>query len=997
VIARGLYTIPTGAPFLDALARGLAEAAGPDPAALSRITVLLPTRRACRALGAAFARAASAGALILPRIQPLGGIDEDELALEGAPAAGEGAAALEIPPAIGELRRALLLSGMIRARLGEEAQGLAPVQALALARGLAGLIDQAETEGVSLDRLGALVPDELAKHWQRTVDFLGVVTTDWPAALEREQAIDPARRRTLLLEALAARWKLSPPTDPVIAAGSTGSVPATAALLGVIAALPQGAVVLPGLDQGLAEEAWEMLAPSHPQYGMKALIERLGFKREEIRVWPGAAVPPAAAARARLLSHALTPAEATAGWKSAAAEIAALAPEALAEVHRIECPDPQAEALTIALLLREALESEGRTAAVVTPDRALARRIASELRRYAIEIDDSGGVPLAHSAPGAFLALVARMVMGQAEAVPLLACLKHPLAAGGQPPAVFRSLVRRLDRKVLRGPRREGGFAGVLAGIPADDAATLAPWVRDLALRTAPLGDLVEAGPQPLERLVQAHIAVAESLAASDTVPGPARLWQGDAGEALAELMAELMQAAAGEAPIAAASYPALFEAALAGSVARPARPAHPRLAILGLLEARLVGFDLVVLAGLNEGTWPPGAADDPWMSRPMRETLGLPSLDRRIGLTAHDFVQACGAPAVVLTRATRAEGTPTVPSRWLSRLDGLLGAGGAAPPAARPELAAWRGALDAAPPLPPARAPAPTPPVANRPRQLSVTEIETWRRDPYAIYARRILRLFPLPPLDEMPDARIYGNAVHGVLDKYVLAHSAAWPADAAAELLSVGREVLRRELERPEIWAFWWPRFVRMVGWFDAHERRWRAEAAPEKLETKGQLVIEAPAGPFTLTARADRLDRVRADRSLAIIDYKSGVAPDIREVAEGTKVQLSLEAAIAIAGGFTERREKVTRLRYWRLHGRDEGGEEIAIDGAVYDRGRVAVPAVSALAREAERGLQRLIERFDRQETPYVAKPHPDFLPDFSDYDHLSRARAWSAEED
>ena len=661
-----VFTIPPGTPFVDALVAALLEERRDDPLVLTRYTLLLPTRRAVRSLREAFLRFSGGKALLLPRMTPIGDIDEDALGFS-AEAQPLSDVDLEIPPAIPELRRRLLLAELIRKIDGRPAE-----HAVRLAAELGRLIDQAETERLGFDRLATLVPERYTAHWQITLEFLKIVTEHWPKVLEAEGAIDPAARRNRLLDAQAALWRSRPPADPVIAAGSTGSIPATAELLSVIALLPQGRVVLPGLDRHLDTDAWEALEPSHPQYGLKNLLNRIGIERRDVADWPGGGILASDPARAVLMSEAMRPAATTDAWR----RLGTLPEGALDGLRRSACPTPREEAGVVALLMREALETPGRTAALVTPDRMLARRVAVELERWGIEVDDSAGNPLDVTPPGTFLRLLAETAAEALAPLPLIALLKHPLAAGGMDPGYIRHQARRLEIALLRGPRPAAGFDGLRAALRYVEE----PQRPDLARLIARLQDamsefvaLLQSPALKIPQAVQAHVKCAEKLAASDSHDGEQRLWAGDAGEQAANFVAELNRAGSRFPALEGGAYPAFFGTLLAGHAVRPRHGRHPRLFIWGPLEARLQHTDHLLLGGLTDGAWPPEPAIDPWMSRPMRVTFGLPEPERRVGLSAHDFAQASAAPEVVLTRSLKVEGTPTVPARWLLRLDNLL------------------------------------------------------------------------------------------------------------------------------------------------------------------------------------------------------------------------------------------------------------------------------------------------------------------------------------
>jgi ATP-dependent helicase/nuclease subunit B len=699
-----------------------------------------------------------------------------------------------------------------------------------------------------------------------------------------------------------------------------------------------------------------------------------------VRPWHG---KESSNARGKLLREALAPATLTHRWRF----IAGVDAKALKGFRRLDCPGPQEEALAIALMLRERLETPGATAALITPDRDLARRVAAELRRWKIDIDDSAGVPLNKTPPGVFLRLVLELAAEELAPLPLLAALKHPFAACGLSPAVFRDHVRALELETLRGPRPQPGAAGLRDLLPPEAAA-----LRDLVMRLesaiAPLTAALAERETTLSALIEAHIACCEALAASNEEPGPARLWREAAGEAAALFFNDLLQAASDFPPLKGRDYPALFEALLAGGVVRPPYGRHPRLSIWGLLEARLQHADLVVMGGLNEGTWPGSVNSDPWLSRPMRADLQMPPPERRIGAAALDFSLAAGAGEVVMTRAARVEGTPTVPSRWLLRLDAVLRAAGIADVLTdAPGPLAWQKMIDA--PAGPPKAiepPAPTPPVKARPRKLSVTEIETWRRDPYAIYARHVLKLRALDPLDADPGAADRGMIIHDALARFIKTYPKHLPADPVERLRVLGQQCFGDALARPGVWAFWWPRFMRIAEWIAIEEAGRRPLLDDVLGEVDASILLDGPEGPFKLTGRADRIER-RRDGTMALIDYKTGSVPPTSDVMQGYAPQLPLEAAMIECGGFAGiAKAAVSELAYWRLSGGDPSGE---IKFNETDPAKLR-----ALIDDAVGGLQRLITAFDDPATPYRAQPSPDKAPRYSDYFHLERAKEWMA---
>ncbi len=977
-----VFSIAPSANFAQTLARGLIARAGDDPLALSSAIVYLPTRRATRSLGDAFAQAMG-GSALLPQFRPLGDAEEDDLLFD---AANDG---LELLPAITPLRRQLLLARLI-GQWDRAGRGglLSFAQCAALADSLAKVMDEVETQGCDLSKLDDLVPANLAEHWDCVSRFLGLLRDRWPAILAAENSMNPAARRIQSLQALSKRLQAAPPQGLVIAAGSTGSIPATAELLAVIARLPQGAVVLPGLDKTLDSECWGNLDPGHPQYGLHQLLKTIGAERSDVQDWFAVKTN---SARETLLTEVLRPAPTTDAWRELAqaggdGEIR----QGLNGIALIQAADPAQEALAIALALRETLETPGRTAALVTPDRNLARRVAAEMARWNVAIDDSAGRPLAHAATGTFLCLLVEAAQARFAPVPLLALLKHPFCRGGQDAAISRAHARELDRWCLRGPRPDPGLAGIGKTIakagharvppPAQALAQLAAWWKDLAGLLAPLETVFAQERVSIETMLDIHVATAEALARD--ARDDCLLWARDDGEAAFALVAALRLAAENLDPAETDSWPTLFRHLAMKTPVRTAFGRHPRLAILGPLEARLQRFDRIVLGGLNEGSWPQGTGADPWFSRPMRATLGLEQPERSIGLSAHDFAMLAAGPDVLLTRALKADGAPTIASRWLQRLQQLtrgLGLEDALTPHCDyTRLAAH--ILDV-PQAPRLARPAPTPPVATRPRRLSVTEIETWLRDPYAIYAKHVLGLRPLDALDEPIGPMERGTALHKALELFIAQYKDGLPEDAERQLILIADQVFSDAGIPKAALALWRPRFAGAARGFIAVERERRTIVAQSFLEKHGTRKFSAPGGDFTLSGQADRIDILK-DASAAILDYKTGAVPTVRQVQELLAPQLPLEGAILSQGGFPDIGKRIAEeLIYLSLADEDKARKPVHIKDAV------------ALAERAAEKLAQRIAWFDDEKTPYLSRVRPYRADISGDYDHLARVREWS----
>ncbi len=973
-----VFTIPASAPFLPTLIAAIRDGrlgfAWPDdPLALAQATLYLPTRRACRLARGVFLDVLGADVAILPRIVPIGDIDEDEIAFAEA---ATGSDALDVPDALGGLQRRLMLAQLIlkwtampemRTEAGVPLIANTPSAALSLADTLARLIDDMTTRQVSWDKLDTLVPDDVDKYWQLTLKFLDIARKHWPAILEQNDRIEPAMRRDLLIAAEARR--LEKAAGPVIAAGSTGSMPATAMLLETIAKLPHGAVVLPGLDTHLDDQSWKLVDGSlgHPQVAMHALLAKLGIARDEV-------TPLAEAGnREAFAAEAMRPAGATELWRDRAE---------FTLDHLVAIPTANAdeEALTIAVVLREAAEQPGKTAALVTPDRALARRVVAHLARWNVPVDDSGGDALPDTPAGIFARLAAQTAIGGLEPVTLLALLKHPLFQIGDAYAVAA-----IEIAALRGPRPKPGSAGLALALSHQQTD---PQATDLVARiAAALAPLENLGGKPLafSDLAARHRQVVAAL--SETIA-----FAGTDGRALEAAFDEIDDAASAL-PVRASDYAELFQTAITDRVVRRHEEPDVRVRIYGLLEARLQSADRVVLGSLVEGVWPPETRSDPWLSRPMRSELGLDLPERRISLSAHDFAQALGAKEVILTYAGKLGGAPTVTSRFLQRVAAVAGADAWNDALARgAHYLAWARGLDE-PQIKSGqriKRPEPRPPLAARPTRLSVTEIEHWLRDPYTIYARHILKLRPLDAVDTPPGAADRGTVIHGAIEEFTKTYAEQLPADPLAELIALGRKHFAPLDDYPEARAFWWPRFERIARWFTYWEAGRRAALSDLHAEAGGLIEIPSDNGVFTLRTRADRIERL-SDGRYAILDYKTGRVPGDREVQVGLAPQLTLEGAILRQGGFARipAGASIAEFVYVGMRGGDPAGvaESVVLKDSDPD----------AESDNALRKLTGLVNRFADQKQPYSSLVSPMWKTRYGDYDHLARVKEWSVEDD
>ncbi len=1038
-----IYSIPASLPFLKTVAENLTDGRlvpgftydPADPLALADVTIYVPTRRSARVIRSEFVDLLGGRSAILPTIRALGETDDDSGFFdEVAPALLDMAEPLSGPTRLLELARLVLAW---RNRLPAAVTSVhadsplvapaSPADAVWLARNLAEIIDAMETEELTWAALDNLDVSNHALWWQLTAEFLKIASDFWPARLAELNRSSPSLRRNATLHAETERYRHSPPAGPVIIAGSTGSIPATAGLIAAVAALPNGVVILPGLDRFMSDAEWLLVghqdggqkpdaaARSHPQYGLHRLLARMGCTRGDVETL--GAPPEALEYRARILSSAFLPTQATAGWGEVREALdAGRMAEAFRAVSLIEAANEREEALAIAIALRLALEEdEAAQAALITPDRKLGRRVAAELARFGIEADDSAGTPLLSTPQGTLLRLLVEAALRPGDPVPLVALLKHPLARFGLNESGIRAAVTALELTALRGGTAEidiSTLEPLLDAALAQQAADrhspawrralpedAVPLARDLARRVAaavePLAGLLvqqsRTGRRLSTRLPLSDWAERTGRALEAVVADEngdlALLWSGEAGDSLANLLRSVIETD-GQIEADGPQWCDIIEALAAGESVKPRSMRHPRVFIFGALESRLQSVETVVIGGLNEGTWPGQATNDAFLSRIMKVEIGLEPPERRIGQLGHDLQMAAGTPKLILTRALRNGTAPTVASRWLQR---LLAVGG---PALAGDLRArgrafidWADAIDRSASVPTAPRPSPRPPAEVQPKKYSFSEIGRLRRDPYAIYARHILRLDPVAPFNLDPGPAERGSLYHRIVDRFVR-------EETTGEPLSVISRILKEEFDAaslpPHIDAVWRPRFAAVARAFvDWHGKR--AGGVRESL-TEAPASLDLSLSGVRLTGIADRID-ILPDGSADIIDYKTGSTPSLKVARALLDPQLALEAAALRRGAFRGPGiREPANLLYVRL----KPGERFKAEQVNNEHSKAGKSA-SDLAEEALSELEKLLTGLIAGRYGFASRLIPEQERDYGgEYDHLARVAEWSSAE-
>lgn len=997
-----IYSIAAHRGFADALVAGLVPRYREDGFDLARLTLLLPSSRAVRTVTEAFVRhygaqgPSGAGGMLMPRMAVIGDLDLDETLGSLLDPLGDPSVAGRIPPAIDPterwLRIADIIPGVLK-QLGREIPGGAGV--LRLATQAVQAMDRLLVEDIAPTALWEApvldAMDKQSSHWIENTKLFYAVQQVWGADLERLGKLDAATRRNRLFDHAAQGWKATPPATPIVAAGVTSAAPALARLLRVVADLPQGAVILPDLDLTMPAAVWDELgtagAPenagdppfergdcvTHPQYHLKLLLNRMGVARAELRQWHrkgDAAAPPE---RSHAISSLFLPPEASRSWID-------LAPEKrrLAGVRLMESTGPEEEAQAVALLVRQAIAEPEKRVAVVTPDRGLARRVVQHLRRWNIVADDSAGQPLPQTPAGRLLLLLAECAAENAAPVPLVALLEHPLVWFENDRGKWLKNARAFELE-LRGPRQAPGLS-VLDSVAV--AAQVGEWWSEVSAMLEPL--IGGAEERLLADWLDALAAAGEALCAD-------ALWSREDGRALASFVENLrLHAREIGTILERRELHAALRDAMEPQAVRPSYGGHPRVAIYGLLESRMSRAELVICAGLNEGSWPATPATDPLLAPAILRALGVPGADFRIGLSAHDLAGALGAPEVVLSRSQRDISGPAIPSRFWLRVRALLG-DDLLERHGETEAILLARALDVGEPAPRYKRPEPRPSAAQRRVHISVSALDRLRSDPYQFYASSVLRLSELPALDEEPGPAERGTMAHTILEKWHKAHAAGKPLamdEAAAQVL---QEINPHPLMR----ALWQPRLMLALQWVEQaidEQAEGQDGRTPVMFEEWADMKVQG----VEIFGKVDRIDR-DAEGNLAIVDYKTGGPPSGAEVEAGYALQLGTLGLMAQAGRFGGLSGKPTEFEYWSLAKSDksETGFGYVATPVLKGNKRSGIPPEEFLPK-AQAYLDDALAKWILGDEPFTARLNPDAQV-YSTFDQLMRLDEWLGREE
>lgn len=935
-----IYSIPFSLPFLGTVSEYLLNQNSHFP--LSEWTIYLPTRRACSVLENALFEKSDKKSLILPRLVPLGEVNPEELSLLSPEGAAEVAL---LPPVISAARRRILLASLIEKF--QYADHFMPFdQALRWSDNLMNLLDEMRTHGIDLKALKEGIPfTGPGEHWERVQKFLNLISDYWDRILEEEKCIEGVTWQKRLMEVQADILENKKPSLPIMVAGSLGTIPSTLRLIEVISRLPHGVIILPGFQRGLKKEA---LSPRHAQFFLYRLLSKLEISEEEVRDWN----VEEERSGSLFLEKIFDPLSLTQQNRSFLS---------ISNIEYIEASNQGEEARLIGVAIRQALEEGKKKILCISGDQNLLSRISAELEFWNLSILPQQTQSLLETPLGTFLHLAALWVSAPFPATVIAAIFKHPFSADK------KEIWSLFERHVLR------TWTGTIS-IPTLEylmnrtQQNLEPALWDqLKVFYDSLKD--HLGFSEGSHSLGYYLSKIESLFAwvvgkEQKIEELLIEFSSAEGIFFQELWADLKKSFDLEIKNP-HNFSEIFLTLFKGHRMPLTGRGNENIFLINPSEARFMEGDFKILAGLNEGIWPTEPSVDPFFSASMRKALNLPSVEMRLGQSAHDFLSyLCGPGKILITRSLQIGGVPSVSSRFLSHLELAAKAHGLRIPL-NLYLKPWTKILYHETERVACSPPKPLPPLEHRPTRFSVTDIPLLLEDPYSIYAKYILNLKRLEPFEGAEKPRLFGIFVHDILHR--------WPLTSGTILDEEfeGRAKLLFELYLGSIEKsrFWWEKFLILAHWVKQQK-----SLENTLTEIKGEVTFAVEDKLFTLVGKADRIDWDK--EGAIIIDYKTGSVPSLLDIKSGKAPQLPLEALIFLKKGFSNIPIlSLNALQYWGVLSE----ELVSIE-----------EDLPLLVSQTQKKLEQLMGSFYKPTTPYLAHPRGFRTQGF--YDHLSRVQEW-----
>ena len=997
---QSLFTIAPHASFLEILANNILDGTllnGWDISSdfgLSDITIFLPTKKSRLELADIFNKKLN-GAL-LPDIKTFGDEKEEESVF--LPPNNLAPFDLEpLPKAISTIRRSLILSKLTQGYLKEKP--LSSSQVFALSSSLSSLIDDCHIEDVKIENLKNITPDNLSENWQENLEFLKIAFDVLPHILKEENLIDIALLQKIKLQRQAENLENIYKNKPIIAAGSTGSVLATAKLLKAITKLKRGVVVFPSLDISLSNETLKTLSDkktnphSHPQYVLVETLKNLGAKLGDVKEL----APKKNTTRTNIIRSSLALMNESANWANIRKKYQDDIKTAFKDISFIGADNDELQARAIAFATYDFL-IKNKSVGIISPNRNLARRISVELKRFNIEVDDSAGTPLFHTPIMRFARQVITLVKGNFSSLDLVALLQNKFTHFALSRAEINKRAQWLEYALLRGQNPKEGIDGLRIALKQNlnNENPYAP-LKLSEKQGEELSDLFDRLEITLNPLIvlfsNKKIKIAQFANVFERVILDIVKDENDDLKILQNWLQNLSKEDENiNLEVDVFDIESSLQSLMANISSHAKTAFNAPVNIWGQLEARLQNKDLMILAGLNETIWPKIADPGVWLSRNMAVELGLEPKEKRIGQAAHDFEMALGNENVIISYAKRKGVDPIQPSRFLQRLSAFIGDEISQECQKKGDIWLEKALnIDFCENVTPALRPSPNPKKALRPKSLSVTEIETLMRSPYDIYAKYILNLKPLDPLGMKPDARNRGNIIHAIFEQFIKEKIDINSKEAFEDIMKIAKENFA-SLNNPSQEILHFKRFENIAREFIKFEKIRDKEIKKRNAEVKGNWKLNGADPIFTLRGKADRID-ILNNGELEILDFKTGSIPDAKDMRGFFAPQMLLEAAMAREGAFKNIiPAKIASLKYIKLSFSPKSFE---ITDYKFEKNTNLDLAVDKIIERLSRHVH---EYLLNDKTPMSARIFPNLNQKFiGNYEHLSRTGEWSLADD
>ncbi len=797
--------------------------------------------------------------------------------------------------------------------------------AFKIALNLQNLFDEIEREEIDLSKLNEIDDSNLSQHRLLTLDFLKNFHVKIKNSLLKKNIFFASASQNFIIQKFVSLLENQGSKAPIVIAGSTGSVSFSAKLIRAIS--QKNYVVLYGAtNENFTEE-------NHPQFFLNRLIQFLKIEKKTITQIAEEKFCLSSNTRQNLISLMVLPSAETLKWQEIYKhlDIEKTAQDLTKNFRLIEAKNEIEEAKIIKLILHEALQNN-KTTALITNNDKLASLVKLELTQDNLPFNDARNLSIFNSHLVNFLLLILELIESDFNSHSLLAILKNPLCSHSKD----KEILADFEIKILRQDRANSGLDGIKKKLK--DEEVLREFFNKFCF------ELV-SGSHTLASHTASLIKTAENLSK--------KTWSQllEQEPAQIELFEFFEKLKTQQIALDKKNLLSLFKNLLSQVSYFEKSDAGAPIQILSTIEARLLNYDLVVIASLNEGDFPQIESEN-WLGKKIKKDLGIDRTLKKVGQSAYDFCNYLSNESVVLTRCKSSNGAVLIESPFLLKFKTICQKIGVSLDCGEKYFAllAKQNSSESRQ-IEPAN---PKPKIEIRPKKISVTEISKLLSSPYDIYAKKILQLEELEKIDFEPSYAEFGSFIHEALEEFVKN-----PKDA--NFFKKAEEIFEKYFLFSEAKLIWWPKFENIFADFVKENERF--------LNFKNRVEISAELAVLDVTIRG-KIDRTitNDEGETEIFDYKTGQVPSKIDVLRGANPQLTI-AALMLA------EEKISALNYWKLSSSSPSEIKKICDNS---------EEILILTAAAKAGLTKLFEFFTNEENGYLATENSTY----GDYQNLAR---------